>query len=170
MEFGKIKTRLIVWFLAISLLPLSIGLIIAYYRQVETIRNGEIQKLVAIRDLKVQQVDLWLDERIGDIQAIASDNEIRMLELYFTGGASGNLKETARNLLTRYLKNYDSYNELFILNADSGIVEISTNKLYVGDDRSDNPYYTETLNRGDIYGSCHVKTHLITIWIIVSFS
>ena len=153
--FRKIKTRLTVWFLCLALLPLLVGLMITSLSNVRTIQEQGIQKLVAVRDLKIQLLNSWLDERIGDIRILANSAEVAALHDVLAD--KNRSSEDARNfddtaaLLSRYLNSYDSYNEIFIINADSGKIVFSTNKLYIGDDRSNNSYFTETLKRGDLY-------------------
>ncbi len=82
-QFKSVKTRLTFWFLFVALIPLVIVSIIVYAQRVQSIKIEAFSKLAAIRDLKVQQVNSWIDERIGDMRIISGDFEIRALGKVF---------------------------------------------------------------------------------------
>ena len=82
-KFKSIKTRLVVWFLLLSLVPLLIVLYTAYYQRVSVIQGRTFEKLEVIRDLKVNQLKTWLHEREGDVRTISSDKELTDLEGVF---------------------------------------------------------------------------------------
>jgi hypothetical protein len=126
-------------------------------------KSSIFNKLEAVRDLKVDEVNHWLDERIGDIRIISADNEIRGLERIDEGKEeyiqqyAGTIKE-ARELLRRYLKNYSTFHKIFIISPHTERILISTHEIDEGESRSNDPYLTGALqNRGlfikDIYFS-----------------
>ena len=155
LTFKSIRSRLTFWFLIIALMPLFIGIILTYYQDKIIIRHENIDKLVAIRDLKVQQLNYWLDERVGDLKAIAKDYEVRTLGKIFDKKIKSpeDIKkmEIARKLMFRYLEDYDAYVEAFIINAHTGIVEISTKPKYEGMDKSNDTYFTKPLKTNEIF-------------------
>jgi len=148
-QFKSVRARMTFLFLTVALLPLIIVSIIIYNQRVTSIKDEAFLKLTAIRDLKVQQVNIWVDERIGDINTISEDFEIRSLEKTFQKAEYNQddieLVANARRLLSRYLKNYQDYHEVFIVNHSSGKVEISTDKSQEGADRSKDPSFTEPM-------------------------
>ena len=79
-RFNKIKNRLTFWLLLVSIVPLIAGFSIIYFQRVEAIKHEAFNKLTAIRDLKVEQLNRWLLEREGDINTISGDFEVRDLE------------------------------------------------------------------------------------------
>ena len=79
-EFKSVKTRFIFWFLVIALLPLLTASVIIYYQRVNSIKEEAYKKITAIRDLKIIEVNRWLNEMIGDIRVSSGDFEIRDLE------------------------------------------------------------------------------------------
>ena len=79
-QFKSLKTRLTFWFLVLALLPLLAGMTLTYFRSSESIKKETFNKLLAIRDLKVRELNLWLDERLGDLVTVSEDFEIRRLE------------------------------------------------------------------------------------------
>ena len=72
LRFKSIKDRLMALFLLMALLPLVVVSVVIYKQRAEFIRNEAFDKLKAIRDLKVDAVNSWIDERMGDVQAFCN--------------------------------------------------------------------------------------------------
>lgn len=154
-KFNSIRSRLTFWFLILALVPLLIGFFVTYNQQKRSTEHETFNKLTAIRDLKVQQLEKWLDERTGDMYAISGDFEIRALENIL----GKNIKSEedieklsiAKELIDRYMMNYGDYSEIFIVDGNTGVIELSTNPLVIGDNKSHDLYYTVPLKTGEIY-------------------
>jgi len=155
LQFKSVKARLTFWFLVVALVPLLIMSAVISYQRVNAIKALEFSKLTAIRDFKVDQVNNWLDERIGDIQTISEAFEIRALEqlMHKEEQPQNHTRMilTGEGLLNRYVENYKAYDELFIINPDGGKIIISTNKTLIGEERSHDPYFTEPMRTGKTY-------------------
>ncbi len=155
LQFKSITSRLVFLFFAVAIIPLIIVSIIVYQQRAQSIRMRELNKLVAIRDLKVEQVNAWLDERTGDIRTVASDGEIRKLCDLFnrqnTIQPDLNIISETRKLLERYIQNYNSFYEIFIIDSASGKTTVSSNTLQEGKDRSDDEYFTGPMHTKKIY-------------------
>lgn len=155
LSFKTIRTRLTTWFLILALAPLFIGILITYYHEKQAIELENFYKLAAIRDLKVQQLESWLEERKGDLHLMIGDLEIRSLETIFdkTIRSSRDLEkiEVARDLLTRNQLYHNSYEEIFIIGANTKLIEVSSNNSSIGDNKSNNLYFTVPLETGEIY-------------------
>lgn len=171
LKFKSIRGQLTYWFLLISLLPLATILIITYYQRAQVIETTSFSKLTAIRDLKVSRLNDWLQERKGDMMAISNDNEFKALESVFSKKeytvAEQEILDNARKILSRYLTNYHSYSELFILNPLDGEVLVSTNKAFEGENRSNEDFFTEpmksrTLYIKDVYYSEYLSNYALT--------
>ncbi|SLM29634.1 putative Histidine kinase [Desulfamplus magnetovallimortis] len=182
-EFKKIKPRMIFWFFSAVLLPMIVVISVIYHQRAIAIKTEAFAKLTAIRDLKVSQLNLWLDERKGDIEAISRDLEIRQLAALIeqntlneqnisngqsTGNRQGTVNwqktdnwrnteddlkiiESARATLTSFLEEYTAYLEIFIINASTGMVEISTESSSEGTNLSKAPFFIETLKSESLY-------------------
>lgn len=154
-KFKSIRTNLTFWFLLLAITPLLSGIIISYFQQKNAIEKETFNKLIAIRDLKVAQLEKWLDERIGDLKVTSGDYEIRALENIFDKEpkSADDIKkiETAHALLNRYLENFNTYEEIFIIDAKTGFVEISTDKSFEGKNLSQEPSFTIPLESGGTY-------------------
>lgn len=153
--FRTIRSRLTFWFLFLALIPLTVGILIAYNMQKNTIERAAFDKLTAVRDLKLRELNTWLDERLGDIHVISEDVEIRGLEGIFQSEENNEIQrrklEMANALLNRYLVAYDDYEELFLINAETGVIMTSTNPQFIGLNKSSNPYFTKPLETGQVF-------------------
>ena len=150
--FNSVRTRLIFWFLVVSISPLIIVSAFILYWEVQSIRSEAFRKLIAVRDLKVNEINHWIDERLGDIRTIADLPEIRGLVDTTSGGYVQHEKsQKVREALVRYVNNFIDYDELFLINAHTGKVELSTNRSSEGLDKSKLPYFTEPIRKGDVF-------------------
>jgi signal transduction histidine kinase/HAMP domain-containing protein len=143
--FKTLKNKLLFWFLIIALTPLLTLIIYSYFQQVNDTTNGTIEKVTAIRDLKVKELNKWLIDIRGDINMMSQDYEIRSLDDHFTVElkAPKHMEQqiAVEKLLNRSLLNYNRYEEIFIVNVKTGLVEASTNRHSVGRDESHNPCF-----------------------------
>ena len=153
--FKSIKNRLAFWFFILGLAPLLLGIITSYRLQVLSIEKQTFAKLVAIRDLKVERLESWLDERITDIKTIATDNELIALEQIMLNKEKSQsdltIYKDIRKILNRYKNNYNAYEEIFVINPRTGIVEVSTNQNAQGIDRSHNSYFIQPMETKELF-------------------
>lgn len=153
--FKSIRSKLAFWFVIMGLAPLFIGIVITYNQQTSLIEQETFNKLVAIRDLKVEQLENWLTERIADLKTTSTDNELVNLgKIVFKERKDQSDLKTYTNIrrnLNRYLRNYVVYDEIFIINPRTGIVEISTNRNSEGTDKSDDIYFTQPMQTREIF-------------------
>ena len=149
-HYRNLRSQLAFWFLGVTTLSLVSAVTILYYQRSAVIRGREFEKLQVIRDLKVRELTAWLEERSGDMRVAASDLEIRALEdhLRATGEPTALTRQKldiAKSLLHRYVDHYDAYRELFVVDASSRKVVISTEPTHIGDDWSADGAVTEPL-------------------------
>jgi CheY-like chemotaxis protein/signal transduction histidine kinase/methyl-accepting chemotaxis protein len=161
-RFKKVRSWLTLWILVLALLPVIITSVIIYKQRVEVIRSNRIQTLTAVRDLKVRQVESWLDERLGDGQIVAGSQEIEgLVKSLKNGHKKGEIQgdtDAIRALLNRQLEGFQAYEEIFLLDSLSGKVLVSTNREDENKPKADYPYFAETLKKrqtviSDIYFS-----------------
>jgi len=154
-QFTSIRSRLLFWTLLVSLLPLGITSVVIYKQRVQVIKENGINKLVAIRDLKVSALKLWLAEKNADIHIIAENHEVSLLETILNIPNHGKdervLKENVRKVFEQDLSHFPDYEEIFLLNPASGNVEISTDTSQEERDRSQDTFFTETMRTGKDY-------------------
>ncbi len=153
MEFGSAKSRLVFWFLLVALVPMVIVVVVIYNQRVTAIKKEAFNKLTAIRDLKVHEVNTWLDERIGDIRTISQDHEIRDLEgltLTAERAEDESKGKIARRLLNNYVENYRDYHSFSVL-TPSGMTAVCTDRSKEGMDKSKDPYFLEPTQTGQLF-------------------
>ncbi len=71
---------MILWVAIIGLAPLIVSVFIVYYQQSSSIKKETFDKLAAVRDLKVRELERWMEARTGDLKAISTDKEIMEIE------------------------------------------------------------------------------------------
>ena len=154
-SFKSIRTRLAFWFLILALTPLFVGIIITFIQETHSMEKETSNKLIAIRDLKVQQLKSWLNERTSDLKAISTDNELVVLEdiIFKEHKDQSDLinYKNIQNILNQHMKYSETYDEIFIINPKTGIVEISTNRTSEGRDQSENAFFTQPMQTRELY-------------------
>ncbi|MFK5952257.1 MAG: HAMP domain-containing protein, partial [Desulfobacterium sp.] len=154
-RFKSIKNRLAFWFFILGLAPLLLGIITTYRLQSLSMEKQTFAKLVAIRDLKVERLESWLEERISDVKTTASDNKLNDLEQVIfkkdKNQTDLEIYKNIRRILNHYIRNHDAYEEIFIINPRTGIVEISTNQNAQGMDKSHDAYFTQPMQTRSLF-------------------
>ncbi|MCD4748822.1 MAG: HAMP domain-containing protein [Thermoanaerobaculales bacterium] len=154
-RLNNMKTRLAIWFLVVALVPLLGTAALTYFQQVRTIKENVFDKLSAVRDLKVRELSNWIEERRGDIRTASGDNEIRRLGGPLHSEIRSFEQETTieavRELFRRYLANYGAFTEMFLIDAHTGRIAISSDPSSEGFDCRKNPYFTTPLETGELF-------------------
>jgi GAF domain-containing protein/HAMP domain-containing protein len=70
-RMGSLKSNLILLFLAISIIPLVVVVSVAFVQSQNALRAQASQQLVAVRNLKVKQVETYLHQIEQDVQLVA---------------------------------------------------------------------------------------------------
>jgi two-component system, sensor histidine kinase and response regulator len=130
MRFTSLTQRFAVWFVAVSLLPI---LIIGYtlLRTFETeMEKTAIRQVSAIADMKAEQIDSYLRERLLDARVIqtASTTRMAMLEFAQVHAKWGVKSDAYRRLDARYREHFKrfveeaDYYDLFLISPRGQIV------------------------------------------------
>lgn len=150
-----IKARLLIWFLVLSITPLLLAMAITYYQRTRSIEEATYGKLIAIRDLKVKQINYWIEERLGDANVLMQSHELTILGdvLYKERKSVDDLNkiENARKLLERTLNSYKDYSDIYFIETNTGTVSFSASNLFIGLDKSTKDYYKTPLATGESY-------------------
>ncbi len=154
LKFKSLRTRLVFWFLLVTLLSLATAVTVIYFHRSYALRHQGFDNLQMVRDLNLVKLSHWFDERNGDLKVVAWNSDIRALEDVFAETDAKLDPATvskARNLLQRYLDNYNAYTEVFIINAFSGKVVISTDSTREGVCKKTDLYLTEPIRTRETY-------------------
>ncbi len=172
-QFTTLHKNILFYFLITSILALLITFSVIYLQVSHNIKIQENNKLVTVRDLKMNRILNWLKERKGDILVIANDNQIREMEFFYTNPEiffeSGiSIIENARQHLERYLHNFPDYQELLIIHPQNGRIIMSTIKEREQIDVSDRPYAqisheSETVSVQQIRYSEYLKNYTLDL-------
>ncbi len=153
----SIRRRLTLWFLILTLIPLLFVLITTYFRQAKIIEETTFDKLTAIRNLKVQQLNVWLDEREANLRVISNDDELTNLEYLYEETSSPKKKQEvlkdSKEVLWRYLKEYPAYYELFLIDPHNGDIIVSTDHEMEGENRKNTAYFSSIMKDKKLYVS-----------------
>jgi CheY-like chemotaxis protein/signal transduction histidine kinase/HAMP domain-containing protein len=150
----SIRTKLSRWLLLLTLVPLIFVLVITYFQRVDVIEARTFDKLTAIRDLKVQQLSNWLNERVGDMYVVSSDKDLMDLKLIINNTndneKSNAIRNKLRHHLQRYFKFYPDYYDLSIINPQNGKIIASTKEFMEGKDVSLEYFFTEVIEKREL--------------------
>ncbi|MBI5664641.1 MAG: HAMP domain-containing protein [Nitrospirae bacterium] len=148
--------RLTAWFFIIAMLPLIMVNVAIYFHMVSSIKSSIFNRLEAVRDMKVAELDHWLEERTVDIRTIADDSGMRALEGTSQRdegdiGRKAAIASEARSFLTKYLEHYDDFYEIFIVDPDTKTIMISTIKDREGHRPVHAFHFEGALKSGDLF-------------------
>ncbi len=132
----RIRTELIIFFLIISVVPLSAVVYMSYDYSREAIRDTVMTNLLGATENSGNAIDNWMDVRKDDIRVISRSMEIN----------------TEKDELRDYLATYESeyrgvYEEFFLLDLYGNIIFSTLNRT--GNAGKD-PYFTEA-SKGKLY-------------------
>ncbi len=155
-QFKSIGARLTFWFFIMAMLPLIMVNIAIYIHMVHSIKVSVFNKIESIRDLKVLEVNHWLKERISDIYIISASDEIRLLEIIQSDREEISRPDMAiisreQTLLNNYLKNYDDFHEISIVDPHTNKILVSTDRKNEGKVRLTAPHVTESFRGGELF-------------------
>jgi len=154
LQFSSIRTKLTFWLIAIALVPLLVITGIDALQTTRMLKEGEFEKLAAVRDRRADQINDWLDERVSDVLTLADDWETEAAAADILDKPQGSETDTVtivRALFNHFAKRHDMYEEIFLLHPKTGKVMISTNRSREGDDRSNDECFSGPLNSNDTY-------------------
>ncbi|MBI5055729.1 MAG: HAMP domain-containing protein [Nitrospirae bacterium] len=122
MSFNSIRTRLTFWLLVMTMIPLFMVSVAIYFYMVNSLKVSIYNRLEAVRDLKADELNHWLDERTMYVRTIAADDNIRVLEDN-NASISG-----ARDQLRKYMRNYYAFQEVLVVSPNTRKVMVSTDR------------------------------------------
>ena len=138
-----------------AMVPLIMVNVAIYIHMVHSMKVSIFNRIEDNRDLKVNEINHWLNERISDIRTIADSDEIRVLEKIDIEREENRQPDSvivpkARNLLNRYLHTYDDLNEIHIVNPGTKNILLATNKEIEGENRSQDSHVMEALRTREV--------------------
>ncbi|MCB2203990.1 response regulator [bacterium] len=130
MHFHSLRGRFLLSLLLIGIIPLLCFFIFDFYGEVHTINEAGRHKLIAVRDLKIREIDSWLDERTGDMQTYATLAPlVRSATLLLQGdGVASNDGEfeAVRDFLQEICDRYSAYKTGMVIDFEEGVIKLSS--------------------------------------------
>ncbi|MBI3002426.1 MAG: HAMP domain-containing protein [candidate division NC10 bacterium] len=148
MRFGTLRNRLLASLLGLSLGPLALVGILAYRSAEQGLREKALNHLSTAAILKAQEISSWVAEKEQDIHLLATLPDIRaavqrLLADHRTGRQGGGSKDTLRVILHHLPLTHPDFAEIFLLDARTGEVVVSTDPEEEGKLKDDRPYFRE---------------------------
>jgi signal transduction histidine kinase/response regulator of citrate/malate metabolism len=148
-RFKTINASLTFWFMLISLLPILVVLAVTYEQRIQAIEESTLEKLSAIRDLKVGRLQGWISERVGDLELLSADINEKNIEHIINESSYPHEEIETLSIIRGELNSrksvYDSYSELFLVHPLTGKVMVSTIASHEGVDKTVDPHFTDIL-------------------------
>ena len=142
---GSMKVKLVVWFLAISLAPLIILGVISYVSSKKALETGFINSFNAISEGKEESVLRYLRTKVKVTNSFATDIFIRntVEKLDQRGPDAAALAADLNKYLSEDKTQVDPDIEMTSITNTKGRIIASTDKSLLGQDKSQDPYFTE---------------------------
>lgn len=148
-RFKTINASLTFWFMLIALLPLLVVLTVTYEQRIQAIEENTLEKLSAIRDLKVARLQDWILEKSGDLALLAEDISEKDIEHLINEDSYPHEEIEVLSIIRGELNSrqsvYESYSELFIIHPVTGKVMVSTIANHEGVNKTIDPHFAEIL-------------------------
>ena len=137
----SITTRLMLWFLAISLIPCSVLTLVNNYLSVRSLERSVRGQLASISSAKTTELDNFIRERRGNIEVLSqAPRTIQTTEEFSQGLAKGVLTEAARlrkeqefhPTALNFMEAY-GYANVYLFAADSRLLYRVKTDLNVGE-------------------------------------
>jgi hypothetical protein len=77
---GSLRTRLIVWFLILSLVPVIVVSMLAYFNSRSSLESTYLRALDTYASLQADSISKWVEEIIHQLQIMADAPEIKSLK------------------------------------------------------------------------------------------
>jgi len=172
----RLQFKLILLFIAISIVPFSIIGYYTYTLSAESMEGHAIMHLNSVAETKANHIDACLAVQRGATRVIAcTPSVVQDINVLTTADPSSEEYQQATEGMARFedivADEYTTFDEIFVLDPD-GIVITSTDEEVIGDDRSSREYYRFGLNETHltgVYGSptLHRPTMLVSTPILI---
>lgn len=155
LKFKYQKQKLTFWFLIITIIPLLATFGFAYFTMRSQIKNQEIEKLIAVRDLKVREINNWLENIETDIHILSRNS--RIIDYWGTKNISTKVEENKKHefyikyVLDYWISDKKYAKEIFIVDIQNGEIIVSTNPVFLGKNTSNEEYFKKCKKGHDIY-------------------
>lgn len=144
----SLRTKLIVYFLISSLIPLALIGYMAYDNGRRALEEETINQLTTTRTLKEGEINTWISERGKNLLILSKDYDTKKYFTILAAHEKGDpvYVEAHRVLLNHFstlVNTEPDFREIYVLEAEKGEVIASTSKKNEGTDESNATYFIE---------------------------
>jgi len=153
-RFSGIARKFLFWFVIVSVTPFLIGLTVITMQMMSSTRQTISTELSVVRDMKVDQIRMWLNEKKTDVASLAADTQLRaMCEAMHKGNIEQRkaLKGEVRDVMRNEMDLKLDFLQFLLIDAKTGLVAVSTDPGFEGNNRSSDPYYTEVIKNKRLF-------------------
>ena len=157
--FFGIRGKLIGCFLLMTMTPLLTVSIISYYNGKNAVEQRLIEQLTSITDLKKSELQSWLQERLLDTMVISQNKflEAAFTSLFYIRRATDSVDSMLKSdvgreyhirllmYINKLKSTYRVFDEIYIIDIESGEILVSTNKDNVGKKEHDLLFFKDVL-------------------------
>ena len=133
----SMRSRMRIWFLAVAFVPVLLYIVIDYIAESRSIEILTTRKLTAIRDLKAEQLNRWLDERIGDLHTMSEEEDVTSIIERMHASRERTWDTSGRAELAAFLSllvdHYDAYRNAVLMFVDDEVIVHSVRKVHVAE-------------------------------------
>lgn len=147
----KLKLRLTLWFLAISLIPMVLVLYFSYNMTRRVLLVQFFEQLKSLANVQKSRVDSLLDERKRELSQFADRPQLRALLEHYVRTGDENTRGVLNRLLATIQLDQPHYKEITLLDL-RGIVLATTGAAKVGKNYANAPWYS----RGRVHSEVSV--------------
>ena len=169
----NIRIKLLLYFIAISFIPLIIISYFSFKNSEEAIKKETFDHLVSVSILKQEEINEWLNQQALALALIGKNIENQAINLFEHDIeieehdlSHKNVNISLAYILKQYETEESGFFEFFILDKDTGEIHISTNKKHIGKIKKSEDYYTQGKKETyikNIYYSLTLREPALTI-------
>lgn len=90
--FGSLRGKLLLWFLALALIPVFVISIVSYRNTSVSLQKEAFAKLTSVAEIKKTQINNYFNERTGDLDVLSTTDDVKMafdkLKAYHDAGGA----------------------------------------------------------------------------------
>ncbi len=129
--FRSLRGKLLMFFLALSLLPLTLVGVLAYFQSRQILQGTVQEELHYLAQIEAKDVQTWFAERLDDAQVIAGSARVRSMDPQAVQGA-----------VMLYAQEWKEFETVFVIGSNGDTVATSDGSTY---NLSDRTYFHQAL-------------------------
>lgn len=137
-QLKSIRTKFILWFLGVSLIPLIVSTFVSYNQSSKALIESERESALSLVKSKAQGMDEWLDRHMSELQLAAKTDILKSLD-----------PERINPFLSDIKARSDVYEDINMAGANG--VTIASSDGNIGIDINDRAYFQAAINGTSYY-------------------